>query len=170
VARSSPKQNPVTATGVHFGLIGHVTPNELHRKMGEGEFYNGFMNRFLWTVTRRERSLPDPPAYEGAIVRAHRKLWSDAIRAGRDIKRVTRDEEATAVWHEVYEGLHRGNEQRPGLTAEVCARAHVLVIKLSLIFAALDGSHTITAAHQDAALAKSIHLALVARRVVAGVR
>jgi hypothetical protein len=71
VARSSPKGNPITATGVHFGLIAQITPEELRRKLHEVELFNGFGNRFLWVLTRRIHSRPNPPPYTPEKAKSH---------------------------------------------------------------------------------------------------
>src|SRR5260370_7730308 len=63
VARSSPKANPIVASGAHFGMIGQITPEELGRKLQEVELFNGFPNRFLWVLTKRLHSRPNPPPY-----------------------------------------------------------------------------------------------------------
>jgi hypothetical protein len=157
VARSSPKSNPITATGAHFGMIGQITPEELGRKLHEVELFNGFANRFLWILTRRQHSRPNPPAYTDEAAAKHARLWSEAIAKGRAIGEITRDEHAAAVWEQVYESLRTGEvdgkSSRSGMALEVCARAHVHVLRTSLIFTAVDGSHVMRAEHQEAALA-----------------
>jgi hypothetical protein len=151
--RSSPKVNAIVATDPHVGLIGMITPNELARKLHEVELFNGFANRFMWVLTHRIKSLPKPPAYTSAIVERHAELFSKAIARAHAIGLVTRDEEAEAIWEGVYEPLRRGDAKRTGMAREVCARAHTHVLRIALIFAALDGSAQITAAHLQAALA-----------------
>lgn len=157
-ARSSPKGNPITATGGHVGMIGHITPAELARKLHDVELFNGFANRFMWVLTHREKSMPNPPPYTKQHARRHAEMLAPALARAHGISTVTRDEEAQRDWAGVYESLRTGigpdgKPTRKGMAKEVCARAHVQVMRISLIFAALDGSHVITAAHQEAALA-----------------
>ncbi len=156
-ARSSPKANPILATGAHFGMIGQITPEELSRKRHEVELFNGFANRFLWILTKRKTSLPNPPAYTEAAAEEHAALWSAAIAKARSVGEITRDEEAAQVWDQVYEplrtGMRDGKPSRSGMALDVCARAHVHVMRHALTFAALDGSSVMTAKHQEAALA-----------------
>jgi hypothetical protein len=70
---------------------------------------------------------------------------------------ITRNVEAARQWEAIYESLRTGERDgqstRTGMAVEVCARAHVHVTRMALIFAALDGSAHITTAHQEAALA-----------------
>jgi hypothetical protein len=63
---------------------------------------------------------------------------------------VVRDEEARQLWHEVYGPLTR---ERPGLLGALLARAEAQVVRLSLIYAVLDGCQTIRHEHLEAALA-----------------
>jgi Protein of unknown function (DUF3987) len=58
-----------TATEVHVSVIGHITPEELRRKLTATEQANGFANRFLWIYARRSKELAwggDPRALGGA--------------------------------------------------------------------------------------------------------
>jgi hypothetical protein len=155
--RSSPKGNPITATGGHVGLIGHITPRELERKLREVELFNGFANRFMWVLTGRQKSLPNPPIYSKEEAKAHAHLLAAALAQGRELGAITRDDQAAHVWNGVYESLRTGERDgapgRAGLAREVCARAHVQVTRMAAIFSALDGSATMRVPHQDAALA-----------------
>src|SRR5258708_6499110 len=100
-ARSSPKANPILATGAHFGLIGQITPEELTRKRHEVELFNGFANRFLWILTKRKTSLPNPPAYAEAAAEEDAALGSAAIAKARSGGEITRDEEAAQGWDQI---------------------------------------------------------------------
>ena len=55
-----------------------------------------------------------------------------------------------ALWESSYEGL---TADRPGLWGAITSRAEAHVLRLSLIYAALDGSREISDAHVQAALA-----------------
>jgi hypothetical protein len=151
-ARSSPKGNAVVVTGPHVGFIGHVTPQELARKLREVEMFNGFSNRVTWVLTHRIHSYSNPPAYTAELAAEHAAVLAPAIARARALGTFARDDEAQEVWDHVYEKLRR-DETRRGLAREVCARAQVMVMRFSLIFAALDGSPVITREHQEAALA-----------------
>jgi Protein of unknown function (DUF3987)/Bifunctional DNA primase/polymerase, N-terminal len=158
VAQSSPKNNPVVVTGPHIGLIGQITPDELHRKLGEVELFNGFANRFVWVLTRRMVSRPSPDDYS-AKAHEHAQKWRAAIEQARQIEAVTLDDEAVQLWATQYELLRCGGREgapgRSGLARDVCARAHVHVLRIALIFALLDASKVITTHHLEAALAIS---------------
>ena len=59
VVQSLTKNNPAKATGAHVSVVGHITPDELRRRLGAGDAANGFMNRFLVAEVRRSKLLPD---------------------------------------------------------------------------------------------------------------
>jgi hypothetical protein len=61
-----------------------------------------------------------------------------------------RDPEARAAWHAVYPTL---SEERPGLVGTLLARAEAQVLRLSMLYALLDGTDTIRPEHLNAALA-----------------
>ena len=52
------KNCPVTATGPHISLCGHITREELARHLSSVEAFNGLGNRILWTCSRRSNVLP----------------------------------------------------------------------------------------------------------------
>jgi hypothetical protein len=64
--------------------------------------------------------------------------------------RVDRDAEAAELWREHYSRLTRA---APGLLASLLSRAEPQVARLSLVYAVLDGSHTVRVEHLRAALA-----------------
>jgi hypothetical protein len=65
-------------------------------------------------------------------------------------RRLRRDAEATAIWQDVYPSLSEG---APGLFGAATSRAEAQVLRLSVLYAALDRSAVITADHLLAALA-----------------
>ena len=153
-AQSASKSSPCTASEPHFGLIGHILRlgKELGGRLNDVELTNGFVNRILWLYTRRVQSLPDPPDYS-QVVPNHARLWIQAIEQAVKVRRVTRAADATAQWDEVYDQLRQGTRPglppREGMAKDVCSRAHTIVIRLSLILAALDGSSVITDSAPD---------------------
>jgi 5S rRNA maturation endonuclease (ribonuclease M5) len=144
------RNNPLHATGAHIGIVGHVTGRELIRYLDRTELASGFVNRFLIIAARRARLLPDgeqvPPELLDPIVKQLRDVvaWAAMPRILR------RDDAAGAVWREVYEDLSAGG---PGLLGSATNRAEAQVLRLSVLYAILDRSETITANHLFAALA-----------------
>lgn len=142
------KNSPARASGAHISIIGHVTKDELLRYLSETEAGNGFANRFLFGCARRSQVLPDGggiPHYGDLVRQLH-----DSLERGRQLGVIQRDDESRRAWATVYPTLSEG---KLGLFGAVTARAEAQVLRLSVIYAVLDGSDVIRLPHLLAALA-----------------
>jgi len=142
------KNNPTKATDAHISLIGHISKEELLRYLKDVEQANGFANRFIWCCSKRERLLPEgggtPPYHElGAQL-------LESVETAQSPGLMERDESAKALWADVYEDLSTG---KPGLSGAVLNRAEAQVLRLSVLYAAIDGTKQINLTHLKAALA-----------------
>ena len=146
--RTLVKNNPAVSTGAHISILGHVTKDELLRYLTDIEAGNGFGNRFLWICTMRSQVLPEgggTPSYSRFIQPLHHELE----KAGT-LGKLERDEETRQAWAAIYEELSEG---KPGMFGAITARAEAQVLRLSVIYAALDGAEAIRLPHLKAALA-----------------
>ena len=144
------RSSPAVATGAHISIIGHVTAEELRRRLTETEVANGLANRFMWVCTRRSKLLPD-----GGTLRPEDLLYlardlGERLASARTIGEVRRSQAAGELWREAYPDLTR---EVGGLYGAVTARAEAQVLRLSLLYALLDASRTIEPQHLHAALA-----------------
>jgi len=146
--RSLVKNNPVKATGPHSSVIGHVTRDELKQYLTATEMFNGFGNRFLWVYTRRARLLADGGG------RVNLECLSDrlagAVMHARSVSQMVRTPAASELWRTAYSDL---TDDRPGLYGAMTGRAEAQVLRLSMLYALLDGSRLIDLPHMIAALA-----------------
>jgi hypothetical protein len=146
------KHQHLQATGTHISLIAHITQRELAQGLHHTEAHNGFANRCLWTWVQRNNCLP-----EGG------NLSADAVSAvARELRRTLdwaastpeilfrRDDAARELWRERYPAL---SQLRLGLHGAATSRAEAQVLRLSAIYAALDGSSVVGLPHLQAALA-----------------
>lgn len=148
--RTMTKTSPSRATGPHVSLVGHITPSELTKMIGETELANGFANRFSWYRVQRSKFLPNPlevPDYEAREVAGCIK---NALAFAQNVGQVRRDRSTEAYWADVYPDLARG---QPGLSGALIARRAPIVMRHALIYALLDSSPIITVDHLAAALA-----------------
>jgi hypothetical protein len=148
--RAMTKNSPAVSTGHHISMACHITAEELRRYLTVTETANGFANRFLFACADRSKLLPeggrvDPAAWDGL-----RAELVEALSFAREVVEVKRDDEARALWREVYGLLSEG---KPGLAGALLARAEAHVMRLALIYALLDRSAVIRAVHLLAALA-----------------
>ena len=142
------KNSPAVASNVHVSIVGHITKDELLRYLTDIEAGNGFANRFLWVCTRRAQVLPDgggTPDYNRLV----RPLY-DALEKPKRLGQLTRDVETKEMWAEIYPDLSAG---QPGLFGSVTARAEAQVLRLSVLYASIDGAEAIQLPHLKAALA-----------------
>ncbi len=141
---------PLAATAPHISLLGHVTKHELVRELSETYQVNGFANRHLFVCIRRSKELPHGGSLADADVAALVARTRTALDWARRRGEVRRDAEANAVWEAVYSAL---TAERPGMFGAITARAEAHVLRLSLLYALLDGVETIGRPHLEAALA-----------------
>lgn len=148
VLRILTKNSPAKATGAHISILGHVTKTELLRYLNDTEAGNGFANRFLWACVKRSKVLPEGggcPSYQEIVPRL-----KAALDQARKIGELQRDAKTRQLWADIYPDLSEGS---PGLFGAVTARAEAQVLRLSVIYAALDGDSEIRPDHLLAALA-----------------
>jgi hypothetical protein len=143
------KNNPVTATGAHISIIGHITQDELRRYLNETETANGFANRFLWICVRRSKCLPEGGQLQEDHLEPLVHRLKAAIQFGRLTGRIVLDEQAREMWREIYPDLSAGD---PGLLGAVTSRADPLVLRLSCLYALLDQSDRIRVEHLKAGI------------------
>ncbi len=143
------KRDRVTATKAHVSLIGHITAEELRRKLTETEQANGFANRIIWVHAKRSKSLPFGGDLESVD-------WTpfvnrlDAVLSNHTSKRLGFTQEARELWGSVYEEL---STPPPGLLGAIIARGPAQVRRLAVIYAVLDRKSIVAVDHLRAALA-----------------
>jgi Protein of unknown function (DUF3987) len=146
------RQSPLIATRAHVSMIGHVTRDELRRELIHTDAANGFGNRFLWVCVRRSKVLPDggrvPDSDFGRLAVRLKQAVDYAYGLGDH--ELHRNNEARALWHEIYPGLSEG---KPGLLGAVTSRGEAQVMRVACVYALLDESPEIRREHLLAALA-----------------
>jgi hypothetical protein len=148
--RTLTKNSPLCATAPHISLLGHITKQELLRELSEMYQANGFANRFLFVCVRRSKVLPHGGAVPDFALLGLVNKVRKALDTARRRVAVYRDAEANAMWEAVYPLL---TADRPGMFGAITARAEAHVLRLSLLYALLDGGESIRAPHLEAALA-----------------
>jgi hypothetical protein len=144
------KKQPAVATGAHISIIGHITKAELQRLLTDIAIANGFANRVLWICARRSKLLPEGGVLHTVDFGPIQRQIKDAVAFARNVGELRRDNEARAIWHEVYPTLSEG---KPGMFGSVTSRAEAQTMRLACLYALLDKSPVIGAEHLMAALA-----------------
>lgn len=148
--RTMTKNSPAKATGAHISIIGHITLAELRKTLGETDCLNGFGNRFLWVCAKRSKLLPDGGDLAPSDFKRLVAQLTFRLNECGPVREMRRTPAAKELWHAVYPRL---TADRPGLFGSLTSRAEAQVLRLSIIFALLDGRATIEETHLRAALA-----------------
>jgi 5S rRNA maturation endonuclease (ribonuclease M5) len=144
------KNSPDKATGSHISIIAHTTDDELRAKLTRIEMGNGFANRFLFAKVRRSKMLPYGGHLDDQALKPLGREVAAALEKARTIGRLTMTDAAADEWEAVYPAL---SADRPGLLGAILGRAEAQVIRLGVIYAALDNTTQIDTPHLEAALA-----------------
>lgn len=144
------KNNRIKATNAHICILVHITIFELQLKMQDSEVLNGFANRFLWVCVRRNKMVARPMPMSDAVVEALHGLIIKALKIAHSFKIMEFSDASWALWEKIYPDL---SKDHPGLAGVVMNRAEVQVIRLSMVYALLDGQNIIEPHHLEAALA-----------------
>jgi hypothetical protein len=145
------RSSPLTATGAHVSIVGHITEAELKARLTRTEMANGLANRFLIPLVKRSKLLPhggdmlEPSAVADLSARI-----SYAVTYAKTVDRVRMVPEAAAMWEGIYKDL---SADRPGMLGAITARAEAQTVRLAMIYALLDHCDHIGEAHLQAALA-----------------
>jgi hypothetical protein len=142
------RKDPLKVDNVNLGVIAHITKDELLNGLTDTDRVNGFANRFMPVFVERSKLLPEG-GNDVSFVDIVERL-QDAVAKSTRRGRIQRDAEAKAVWKEHYKILTR---ERSGLVGALESRAETHVLRLSLIYALLDGADAIRVEHLKAALA-----------------
>jgi len=145
------KNNKIKTTGAHVGIVTHITAAELKKLFDEVQLLNGFANRFLWVLVRRNNIIPFPKPIPEVELSVLRNQISDQIISAWKVGLVSLDPDACNEWADIYEKL----SMRPssGLVGTLLDRDAPHILRISLIYALLDGMREIKIEHLKAAMA-----------------
>ena len=156
---SPTKNSPAKSTGAHVSIVAAISREELLRAVEETDADNGLLNRFLWCCSRRSKALPEGgKLWEVIESPAWRSLQEDFNKKTFGAsQRIQRDADAADIWGRDYhpeQGVYAVlSRERYGLAGAATARAAAQVLRLSLLYAVLDGQQEIQKEHLDAGLA-----------------
>jgi hypothetical protein len=144
------RNSPLKSTDANICVIGHITTEELQRRLDQTESANGFGNRFLWIAVRRSKKLPEGGDVSQHALNGLSGRLASSLEHARRAGRISRDHDARKLWADVYGDLTEGCG---GLTGALTSRGEAQVVRLSLLYALLDQADTIGEQHLRSALA-----------------
>ena len=112
---------------------------------------------------KRARLLPDGGSLTDESFEILARELSKIIDAARKISQLTRNEEARKLWHEVYPKL---TGDRAGNFGAVTSRAEAHVLRLSILYALLDGKTQIELFQNDFIDAARRHIQRAGERIL----
>lgn len=143
------KKNWLRASEAHVSIIGMITPDELaHVLKNSAEAVNGFSNRYLFCMVRRQQLLPHGGKADVLVPFAD--PLGKVLTKAKGVGEMKRTPEADVLWADQYAGL---STSKPGSYGKAVERACPQVMRLAMIYALLDGTTVIAVAHLRAALA-----------------
>lgn len=142
------RHDPLSVTGAHVCMVGHITVEELQRTLTQTEAASGFANRFLFGCVQRSKRLPSGGNLDEATIANLGQQLRDAVASARKVTSMSRSAAAERRWAEIYNAI---DDEADGLFGAITARAEAQMLRLSVVYALLDGSATIDVAHLEAA-------------------
>ena len=142
------RRSKLEATKPHVSIIGHITPEALRESMNSVEVFNGFANRFTYVASIRTKPVPVPPVVDwttgrpAQIVDCLQKVFLafHPCGASKLCPPVQFDFTPAAAekWCELYYAFDAEYAGKAGLHGAIVARWKPTVLRLALIYAALD--------------------------------
>lgn len=148
--RNLTKNSPLRTTDAHVSIVGHITKTELLDCASDVDWDNGYANRFLWFAVRRSKFLPFGSEIEFDDLAEFKRKLSERIKTARTVGKMNFTLDARKLYAPIYQKLETS---RCGALAKITQRASPYVLRLSCIFALLDGKNEIDRKHLEAALA-----------------
>ncbi|MDP9335240.1 MAG: YfjI family protein [Actinomycetota bacterium] len=147
--RNLTKRDPLKATGAHISIIGHITAEELTRRLPDTEIANGFANRFLFLLVDRSQLLPSGGELEPKQYESLGRKTRGALEKIRRLGRLRRSPQAEELWRFLYGII--ASQDVGGLFGSVRARAEAHLLRVGLLYALADASATVEVDHLEAA-------------------
>ena len=148
-ARSRAKT--VVATRFHISAVCQVTSEELRARLTDTETYGGTANRFLFAAVRRGDLHPNGGNIPDPVLTEYGDLLATNVAAARRVGLFTRTAAAEAAWDRLYRRL--ADDDPGGLLGAVIGRDSAQCLRLTLLYALLDGARQIDTEHVEAAAA-----------------
>lgn len=139
----------VVASNVHVSAVCQVTAEELRARLTDTETYGGTANRFLFAAVKRGPLLPCGGNVPAVLLDEYGDKLHLHVGAARQLGPVARTSAAEKGWASLYGRL--ADDEPAGLLGAVIGRDSAQCLRLSLLYALLDGATEIDVEHVRAA-------------------
>ncbi len=161
VVKALSRRSKLESTRPHVSIVGHVTPEGLKHSLPSVEAFNGFANRFMFIASQRTRSIPEPidvdwnsaglvgkVQYLQEVVKKFHPNKESALNPELEF---TFSASGKAKWCELYHLLSAQSAGKSGMAGAMITRAKPTLLRLAIIYAALDLTQEIEREHLEAA-------------------
>ena len=131
--------------------LANITSVECKSELSGVEIANGFANRFLLIHAERSQLLPDGDYVDDYLLERMGRAVRDRLHDARKINLMRRTPAATDVWRDMYAAM--AEDEPGGVLGSLVARAEAQVLRLSMLYALLDGTGAIDVTHLESAAA-----------------
>lgn len=138
------KNNRVTVTDAHVCFVGHITYEELVKRLEQSEYSSALASRILWTCVRRPKIVPIPKSIPIARMLQYSDQLAEAIEFASETTDLSLTEDALTIWQDLAISLARED-------APMSERARVQVLRIACIFALLEKKGQVDPQHLEAA-------------------
>lgn len=130
-------------------MIAQITAEELRARMTDVETYGGTANRFLYALVRQGPPKPSGGNVPGDLFAKYGRELKQGISRTDHLRKVVRTPVAMQAWDDLYRRFYA--DAPAGMLGAVLARDAARCLRLSLLYAMLQGSDCIKTSHIAAA-------------------
>ena len=145
------KSDSMRASNHHISIVSAITPDELRRRLTATDLANGFANRFLFLNVARRKLVSRGGAIPEALCLEHGAILRERTHTARKAGRLDFTRAGGERWDHAYE--HELSIDRFGMAGAIASRAEAHTLRLSMLYAILDGASAIDFNHVESALA-----------------
>lgn len=138
------KNNRVTVTDAHVCFVGHITYEELVKRLERSEYSSALASRIIWVCVRRPKIVPIPESIPSGRMAHYADMIAKSIEFAGNVDGLSLSAESLEIWAELAVSLAK--EASP-----MSERARVQVLRMACIFALLDCTHQVEPQHLEAA-------------------
>jgi hypothetical protein len=147
-------KSSVIATGAHIAISAHVSPREFLMRLRDSDLVGGTYNRFLPLLITRSKLLPEAPSPPRELMTRLGEQLRLRMQAAHRRGWIPRTPAAAEMWHDVYAELSVGEDDTDNdRLGQFIARSIPYTLRLSVLYALLDGEAAVDVRHIEAAAA-----------------
>lgn len=150
VARSPTKVNPIRVEKPFLSILSSIQPGVIQDAFRSGDIHSGFAGRWAYVSDQSNTAIPLPGRIDNAA-------WNDLVKSLSQIRDMWRERKSTEIklsdaavsmWENFYR-WHREQNQDGEIINTLIVRIPEQILKLAMIFAALDDFKEIHDCHLE---------------------